>query len=300
MRPAGLIPVLATPFTDSGELDLESLTRLVEFQKAAGADGIAIFGMASETFALDFEERQLILKTVAAASDGLTLVAGVAATGLAPAIEQLRLLAESPAHTAMVLPPFMVKPDGDQLIDFFGGIGSAAETLGMSVMVQDAPGASGVSMAPGLIASLASLPGVSSVKVEAPPTAPKISAVQAALGTTTLEILGGQNAQFVLDEYAAGAIGTMPACEFTDLLAPILQLWEAGERLQSRKEFALLLPLIVWGLQSGRAWAVHKEVLVRRGIIASAAVRSPASPLTSAMRDLLEEVLAPLPMPHYA
>src|SRR5690606_390026 len=116
--------------------------------------------------------------------------------------------------------------------------------------------------------------GVDSVKVEAPPTVPKMCAVADALAGRSLAVLGGQNAQFVLDELACGAVGTMPACEFTDLLAPILRAWRSDDRVRARSDFERLLPLIVWGLQSGTAWAVHKEVLVRRGIIASATVRA--------------------------
>ncbi|AIJ25622.1 dihydrodipicolinate synthase family protein [Amycolatopsis methanolica] len=46
--PTGLIPILATPFTADGELDLPSLRSLVEFQLSCGVEGLAVFGMASE------------------------------------------------------------------------------------------------------------------------------------------------------------------------------------------------------------------------------------------------------------
>jgi 2-keto-3-deoxy-L-arabinonate dehydratase len=120
--------------------------------------------------------------------------------------------------------------------------------------------------------------------------------VVAALGDEGFAVLGGMNGQFVLDEYARGAVGTMPACEFPDLLAPILADWNAGRHAEAREAFARLLPLVVHGLQQGIAWAVHKEVLVRRGIIDHAVVRSPAKPLDAAGIALLNETLAPLPI----
>ena len=70
----GLIPVLATPFHPSGELDLESLQRLVDFQVSSGVDGVAVFGFASEGFALTAAERAQILASSRAA--GLPVVAG--------------------------------------------------------------------------------------------------------------------------------------------------------------------------------------------------------------------------------
>ncbi|MBM0224222.1 MULTISPECIES: dihydrodipicolinate synthase family protein [Micromonospora] len=288
----GLVPILATPFGPDGALDLPSLRRLTEFQLSSGVTGVAVFGMASEGFALTTDERTRILATVTDVVAGaVPIVAGVNGTSTVTAIEQADAAMAGGANALMVLPPFMVKPTPDQLLAFYGEVASAAS---VEVMVQDAPGATGVTMAPSLIAELGKLDGVTSVKVESPPTAPKVAAVVAARADEGFAVLGGQNAQFCLEEYARGAIGTMPACEFPDLLAPVLADWEAGRHAEARAAFTRLLPLILFGLQQGIAWAVHKEVLVRRGLIADATVRSPARPLDAAGRESLSAILADL------
>lgn len=56
-RIQGLVPVLATPFTPDRALDIDGLRRLVEFELTSGVDGVALFGMASEGFALTAAER---------------------------------------------------------------------------------------------------------------------------------------------------------------------------------------------------------------------------------------------------
>lgn len=283
----GLVPILATPFQPDGSLDLPSLRRLVEFQLASGVDGVAVFGMASENFALTAAERAVILREVTGVVAGaVPVVAGVAATSTVTALEQVEAFAG--ASALMVLPPFMVKPGPAQLTEFYATVAAA----GQEVMVQDAPGATGVPMPVPLIVELAKLPGVTSVKVESPPTAPKVAAVVDAVADQDFAVLGGQNAQFCLAEYAGGAVGTMPACEFPDLLAPVLADWR-----HARDAFTRLLPLILCGLQQGIAWAVHKEVLVRRGVIASATVRSPAATPTRATIAELDTVLADLALP---
>jgi 4-hydroxy-tetrahydrodipicolinate synthase len=86
----------------------------------------------------------------------------------------------------------------------------------------------------------------------------------------------------------------MPACEFPDLLAPILRTWAAGDLQQAGEAFARLLPHILFGLQPGIAWAVHKEILVMRGIIEGATVRSPAVPLDDRTRAAVRRILAQL------
>ena len=44
----GVYIISATPFTDSGELDLDSTDRLVDFYLEKGVDGITILGVLGE------------------------------------------------------------------------------------------------------------------------------------------------------------------------------------------------------------------------------------------------------------
>ncbi|MFR9725554.1 dihydrodipicolinate synthase family protein [Streptomyces sp. MS19] len=287
----GLVPILATPFAPDGSLDLPSLRRVVEFNLASGVDGVAVSGMASETFALTAEERARVLREVVdVAAGAVPVVAGVNATSTVTAVEQAGAAAADGAAALMVLPPYMVKPTPAQVADFYADVAAATDC---EVMVQDAPGVTGVAMTPATLAALGRLPGVTSVKVEAPPTPAKVTAVRDA-ADEDFAVLGGLNAQFCLDEYARGAIGTMPACEFPDLLRPVLDDWNAGRRAEAREGFARLLPLILHGLQQGWAWAIHKEVLVARKLIADATVRAPARPLDTPTRTALHEILTPL------
>lgn len=290
----GLVPILATPFQPDGSLDLPGLRRLTEFQLASGVDGVAVLGMASEAFALTAAERRLVTSAVAEVVAGqVPLVVGVAATSTVTAVEQTREAAAGGAGTVMVLPPYMVPPSPAQLPSFYASVAA----VGPEVMVQDAPGVTGVAMSPQQIAELSSIPGVTSVKVEAPPTALKVAAVVDRLDEPGFVVLGGQNAQFLLDELAAGAVGSMPACEIPDLLSAVFTDWRAGRYDDARARFDLLLPLLVFGLQSGIAWAVHKEVLVRRGLIEHATVRVPARELDGTARAGLTAILDRLDLP---
>uniref|UniRef100_A0AAU3GQA7 Dihydrodipicolinate synthase family protein n=1 Tax=Streptomyces sp. NBC_01401 TaxID=2903854 RepID=A0AAU3GQA7_9ACTN len=294
--PTGLIPILATPFTATGELDVQSLRSLVEFQLWAGADGVAVFGMASEGFALTTEERATILREVRRiVGPQLPVIAGVNGTSTVTALEQGRAAATGGADQLMVLPPFLSKPAPDQIGEFFTEVAAGA---GIPVMVQDAPGVTGVPIPAGTIAELSHVTGITSVKVEAPPTATKIDSLRGLL-SADFAVLGGQNAQALIEEYDHGAVGTMPACEFTDLLRPLLDDLAVGKRDEARAAYSSLLPLIHIGVRPGQAWAVHKEVLLRRGIIASAAVRLPARSLDAVTERGLSEILHDLDLPSW-
>ncbi|RBM04869.1 dihydrodipicolinate synthase family protein [Streptomyces sp. PT12] len=290
----GLVPVLATPFQPDGALDLPSLRTLTEFQLDAGAEGVAVFGMASEGFALTAQDREAILREVTAVVAGaVPVVAGVGATSLATALEQAGQALTRGASALMVLPPFLAKPSPGQLVEFYGALG---EATGGSLMVQDAAATTGVPMPVPLLAELGGLPGVDSVKIESSPTPTKCAAMVAA-APGGFDVLGGQNALFLLDELAAGSVGTMPACEFTDLLRVVLDDAAAGHDERAQAGFERLLPLIRYGMQPGLAWAVHKEVLVERGLIASATVRLPAAALPRSAAAGLRRILARLALP---
>ena len=292
----GLIPVLATPFAADGSLDVPSLRRVVEFEIAAGVDGVATFGMASEAFALSTSERSVVLRTIRAATPhGMPVVAGVSATSDVTAVEQAQAAVTDGASALMVLPPSMVKPSAAQIVDFYAAVAHAAA---VPIMVQDAPGATGVPLSASLLSQLSAIDGVELVKVEAPPTAPKVGAVIAAAGSA-LRVLSGHNALFLIEEYDRGAVGTMPACEFSDRLRPVLDAFNTGAVAEARRLFTALLPLIRFGLQSGIAWAVHKHVLVQRGIIDTAVVRAPAAPLDRMSRKHLDWILDDLQLPRY-
>jgi len=56
----GNVPILATAFTEQGELDLASVERLVHFLLQQGVDGLALFGNASEGYALTQDEKQIV------------------------------------------------------------------------------------------------------------------------------------------------------------------------------------------------------------------------------------------------
>lgn len=293
---AGLVPIIATPFHSDGSLDTESLARLVDFELWCGVDGVAMFGMASEGFALTADERARMLRVIAArVPSGTPIVAGIGATSTVTAVEQALLSRDGGATALMVLPPFMVKASPAQLVDFYGTV---ASTSGLPVMVQDAPATTGVSMPVPTLVELSKLDGVTSAKIEAQPTAPKVAAL-VDTADDDFAVLGGQNALFALEEYGRGAVGTMPACEFADGLAAVLSAWAEGRGADARARFTRLLPLIRFGMQGPIAWAVHKHVLVRRGVISDPTVRAPAALLDAASEQDLRLLLDDLQLPPF-
>jgi 4-hydroxy-tetrahydrodipicolinate synthase len=145
-------------------------------------------------------------------------------------------------------------------------------------MVQDAPAMTQVAMPARLLAQMSQkIAEVQLVKVEAPPTAPKVTAIREAGCTATL--FGGLNGQFLLEEYDRGSRGVMPG---SDLIPEFVAIWDAlesGERETAWKIFVHILPLIRFELQPGLGVSAMKHNLVERGILKSARVRHPTATL---------------------
>ena len=115
-------------------------------------------------------------------------------------------------------------------------------------------------------------------KVEAPPTAPKVTQTLKAAGDS-LVVFGGLNAQFFIEETLRGARGTMPG---SDCIAPLVAIWNAlekGDLADAWARFTEILPLLRFELQPGMGVSAMKNNLVAAGIIQSAAVRHPTAAL---------------------
>jgi len=279
---AGIFPILCTTFKDDGTVDLESQQRLVDHLLAAGAHGLGLFGNASEGYALTGAERTAILKMVRKRVDGLIpLVVSSGHTGTDAAVALSREARDQGADALMVLPPYYMKTDGDGMMFYFDAISRAA---GIPIMVQDAPLMTQVAMPPALLTRMArEIEHVRLVKVEAPPTAPKMSAVAAA---SDIVLFGGLNGQFLIEEVERGARGMMPGSDMIPMFVDVWNRLALGDREGAWQAFTRALPLIRFELQPGLGVSAMKHNLVAAGVIHSARVRHPTASLDA--RSLAE------------
>ena len=271
----GVFPIVVTPFHDDGRIDTDSLDRLVDYLLMQGAHGLGLFGNASEGYTLTPDERRVMLKQIVRRVNGkVPLVVSTGATGTDAAVQTSIEARDLGAHALMVLPPYFLKPDGEGLMFYFDAISKGA---GIPIMVQDAPLMTQVAMPVPLLARMArEIEHVRSVKVEAPPTAPKVGALSAAAGGK-LALFGGLNGNFLIEEWARGAVGTMPSSDMTWVYVEVLRLLEEGNQADAWTLFCRALPLIRYELQPGLGVSAAKHHLVAEGVLASSRVRHPTS-----------------------
>ena len=290
---SGVFHILATPFRDDGALDTEGLPRLVECALATGITGFTILGIAGEAHRLTDEERRRVVETVVKEVRGRVPVAvGVSASGTHLATAFARMAREHGADALMVAPPTGLK-NLDAVAEYYRIVAAAT---GLPIVLQDEPVTTQVNMPAPFIAQLcADLPAIQAVKLEEPPTLPKITRLRALFGSR-VAIFGGLGGVYFFEELSRGADGAMTGFPYPEALRAIREHFVAGRRDEARALFYRWLPLIRYesqpGATPGTAVGIRKEILRRRGWIASALVRPPAPALDAGTYAELAEILA--------
>lgn len=283
---AGVHTVLATPFRPDESLDEPALETLVEHVARAGAQGVLALGVLGESDRLSDAERDRVRDAVLAAAAGrLSVTVGVTHGSTVVAAGRARAAEEAGADAVMVAPP--PGAGGAALLEHYRRVGEAVE---IPVVVQDHPASSGVRMPVETLAALLEvLPEGSAVKLEEPPTAPKIRRLlELAPGAA---VFGGLGGVALLHELDAGAAGAMTGFAIPEVLVSIVEAHRAGERDIARRRHEEALPLLLFEAQPGLGLAVRKEILRRRGAIAHATLRSPAPALDALTSAALDELI---------
>jgi 4-hydroxy-tetrahydrodipicolinate synthase len=286
----GVFSVLPTPFTPSGDIDPESLERVVDLFIADGVNGFTALGVTSEVARLTDSERDRVLDTVMARVNGrVPVVAGTTADGLRTCLDYTRRAKAAGASAVMISPPRMPKINSDAVAKHFADVASAVDT---PIIVQDYPPISGYAMEPALLARIArDVPAARTIKLEDPPTPFKTSRILEQTSGLDVGIFGGLGGVFLLEELMAGAAGAMTGFAFPAILVDIVALFRAGQIDAAAGVFYAKVPLMRFEFQEGIGMAIRKEVLRRRGAIAHAAIRPPGGTLDPTTTEALDRVM---------
>jgi len=266
----GIFGIPATPFKDDETLDRKSLESVLHFTVESGCHGVVMPVMASEFSTLtDTERRMVIEATIRVVNHRIPVVAGVSGIGNAHSIELARYAEGAGAEAVIAMPPHGRPPSYDEVRRFYELLGAAIK-IPIFIQNHNQGARLNAEQLAGLCRDVAN---VDYVKEE--------TTYAAQVGSKLLElapahcrgVMGGGSGRYILMEYARGFCGNMPASHFGDPMSKLWNLLESGKAAEAGELYRRMLPLIVFeGIYGIEAF---KAVLVKRGIIASATVRSP-------------------------
>ena len=281
----GILPVLPTPFTDTGAVDKGAMARIVDFALRAGVSGVVYPGFASEVSELAHAERSELLELVVRRAGGKTrIIAGASGLNATETVEHGRRAETLGVHLLMVQPPRGLGGDLELLCGFFGEITNALPHA--RFVLQNAPAPRGSDLTPDTICRISDrFPQIAYVKEETLPAGPAISYILDNRPSSLGGVFGGGGARYILDEYSRGACAAMPALEIADLHVALDRAWRDGRPRDARDMYVRTLPLLV--LQAVYRTRLTKHVLMRRGILESTSVRTPTPELdVAAIADI--------------
>lgn len=284
----GVVPILVTPFHPDGSIDEESLESLIEFNIAAGVHGLGV-ALGSEVFKFNEAERaQVTRATVQAVHGRIPVIINTGAAGTDLAVFYSQAAEAAGADALMVIPPSFMPVSAEEIFDYYRAIDAA---VGIPIILQDVPQGP---VSPALALRIAdACPNVQYIKVETLPVTAKVQAMSAAT-TGRLTIFGGAGGSYFIEEMRRGADGTMPFCSQPADFVAVWDAFQRGDEQAARTRFdATIMAVNRLGNQGGDVfYHLHKQLLVRRGIIRTAHVRSPTTPVDPITQREIDALLA--------
>jgi 4-hydroxy-tetrahydrodipicolinate synthase len=282
----GLSTALITPFRDDA-IDETALRELVERQIAAGVDQLVPCGSTGESATLShFEHGKVIQIVVSAARGRVGVLAGTGSNNTREAIELTQHAKAVGADGALLISPYYNKPTQQGIYEHYRAI---AEQTRFPLVTYNIPGRTGSNIAPSTLARLADVPHIVGVK-EACGNISQIAEV-VALCQEDFAVLSGDDA-LTLPILAIGGKGAISTASNVapEAVGELVRACRDSDFGRARELHYRLLPLFDALFLETNPIPV-KCALELMGLIGSAEVRLPLTPITEANRERLQVAL---------
>ena len=274
-RYRGIFPVVPTTFTPSGELDLPSQKRCVDFMIDAGSDGLCILANFSEQFLLSDDEREVLTKTILEHVAGrVPVIVTTTHFGTTVCAQRSRRAQDMGAAMVMVMPPYhgaTFRVGEQQIYEFYAKLSDAID---IPIMIQDAPAAGTPLSVPFLARMAQEIEHLAYFKIETAGAAAKLRELIRVGGEAIEGPWDGEEAITLMPDLDAGATGAMTGGAYPDGIRPIIEAHRAGDRDKAYALYQQWLPLINYENRQGGILTA-KSLMAEGGVIACEAPRHP-------------------------
>jgi 4-hydroxy-tetrahydrodipicolinate synthase len=288
----GIFTIPSTPFRETGDLDIPSFERVIEFCVECGAHGLVFPVNASEWIHLSDAERFQLTEVLVAQNRGrLPVIIGVAAATQELASKFAAHAREIGADGVIAMPPHIRRRplSQDVIVDYYRAISKAAQ---IPVFIQNWAGSQGTDMPASFLLRLCrEIEHVEYIKEETEPSTLKLTEVVAGGQGLVKGFFGGSGGRYLIEEYRRGVDGNMPGCHVTDVMVALWNALESGSECEALRIYKEMAPLFFFEAQIE---GVYKEVLFRRGVIECPKKRNGDSRLDETASRYLDDILRQL------
>ncbi len=246
----GSFTALVTPFK-SGELDIDALKQLVEWQISEGTNGLVPMGTTGETPTVSHEEHEQVIETVVKTAAGrVPVIAGAGSNNTIEADRYMAFAEKIGADAALVVTPYYNKPTQDGLLAHFTTL---HDNHDLPIFIYNIPARSAVDMTPQTMAALAKLPRIIGVK-DATSDMARVSQQRAACGKDFIQF-SAEDAS-ALGFHAHGGVGSISV---TSNVAP--RLCGEFQAAMAAGDYALALQY------QDRLMPLHEAIFIEPGLV---------------------------------
>lgn len=159
---SGVLTALVTPFKSDGEVQVEALEGLLDFQAVNGVDGVFLCGTAGSGVLMRPDQRKQVFEAAAKYNHGrIKLLAHVGATSTEEAITLAGYAEDAGVDAVGAIPPYFMKPDEPSLMKHFRSIASATK---LPVYIYNIPRQALNTVTPKMMLELSNVPNIVGVK----------------------------------------------------------------------------------------------------------------------------------------
>ena len=280
----GSIVALVTPMKANGDVDFDSLHRLLEMHIDQGTDAVAVCVTTSEAPTLEWAERDKILReTVKICKGRLPVIAGTGTYSTRHSIELTVAAMEAGVDACLLITPYYNKPTQEGLYQHYHAI---AKAVPIPLILYNCPGRTGCDLLPETVIRLAELSNIVGIKEGNPQWVRAIIEncgdqldVLSADDVTGLEIirLGGKGIISVVANIAPKMMHTL--CSLA-----LSSQWEDAKKLNEQL-ISVYKIMFVESNPIPVKWAMNQMGLIPSGI------RLPLTPLAVQFHETVRKVL---------
>ncbi|MET0969262.1 MAG: 4-hydroxy-tetrahydrodipicolinate synthase [Tardiphaga sp.] len=151
----GTYTVMITPFTPTGDIDVETLRGFVDWQIEQGIHGLVPLGSTGEFLSLSDDEKALVAETVIdQAARRVPVLIGTGAEDTREVVRLSRRAEKLGADGVMIIPPFYSTPTDDELVHHYRTV---ADAISLPIMIYNNPATANVDLTPPLVARIAEI-----------------------------------------------------------------------------------------------------------------------------------------------
>lgn len=149
----GVGVALVTPFKDSGEVDLETLDKLIDYVIEGGVDYVVALGTTAETPTLTVVERNTVFKRIKTTINGrVPIVIGIGGNCTTSIIKDFGNFDMTGVEAILSVTPYYNKPSQEGLCRHYSAL---AEIAPRPLILYNVPSRTGVNLAPETVLRLA-------------------------------------------------------------------------------------------------------------------------------------------------